>query len=79
MKRWMTLPLVLLASPALLAQAKDEFKRQDTFRDINRSKLEGKPAADLKVTDWVNTKGKELRFEDLRGKVVLVTLLMTSC
>ncbi len=64
-----------IASMATLAG----FALQDGFRREGegavraaKNALEGKPPPALQVANWMNTKGKPLKWEDLKGKVVLI-------
>ena len=61
-----------LLAGTLPAQS-DDFGREGSG-EVRTSKnaLEGKPPPALQVKDWMNTGGKALSWEDLRGKVVVL-------
>ena len=60
-----------LALP-LLAQG-DDFKREGKPEQRQKKDpLEGKAPPALQVTGWINTDGKPLKLDELRGKVVLL-------
>ncbi len=61
--------LVALAASALASG--DDFKREGKSRQA-KDALEGKAPPALQVTDWMNTDGKPMTLESLRGKVVVL-------
>lgn len=76
------LALALLALFPLLALAqdkKDDFARERKEGDTTKDALEGKAPPELKVKEWINTNGKELKLADLKGKVVVLDFWGTWC
>jgi hypothetical protein len=64
--------LGLMAGP-VLAQQKDDFKREgNAAKRALKDPLEGKSAPALQVKNWMNTKGKALKLSDFKGKVVVL-------
>ena len=80
-RRFLWLAFLVAVVPMLLAadEAKDGFKRERKEGDTTKDALEGKAPPALKVQDWVNTDGKELKLADLKGKVVLIDFWGTWC
>ncbi|MCA9001656.1 MAG: hypothetical protein KDB61_07025 [Planctomycetes bacterium] len=70
MKAWITAGLLLCLTTAGWA-AGDDFRREGN-KIVNREALEGHPPPALQVTGWMNTNGKPLTFEELKGKVVVI-------
>jgi cytochrome oxidase Cu insertion factor (SCO1/SenC/PrrC family) len=70
MKIWIHVAMLLALTASATAQ-EDDFRREDNKR-IDRAALEGKAPPALQVTDWMNTDGKELTLDSLRGKVVVI-------
>jgi thiol-disulfide isomerase/thioredoxin len=66
--------LLGLAVPLLAA---DDFKREGA-REA-KDPLEGKAPPAFYVKEWMNTNGKELRWEDLKGKVVVIDFWGVWC
>src|SRR5262245_8267275 len=64
----------LILVPLALAadKPKDGFERERKEGDTTKDSLEGKSPPALKVQDWVNTGGKDLKLADLKGKVVVL-------
>lgn len=76
------LSLALLAGFAAFvfaAESKDDFKRERKEGDTTKDALEGKAPPELKVKDWANTGGKDLKLADLKGKVVILDFWGTWC
>lgn len=65
---------------ALGAAQNDDFKREGQGdKRAAKDALEGKAPPALSVRGWVNTDGKELKLEDLKGKVVLIDFWGVWC
>jgi thiol-disulfide isomerase/thioredoxin len=81
MRRTLTVSLALaLAGGAALGQKADDFKREgESERRARLDEMEGKAPPELKVQDWLNTGGKELKLADLRGKVVVMDFWGVWC
>src|SRR5262245_4479601 len=78
----LTFALALFLVPLALAadKPKDGFERERKERgDTAKDALEGKAPPALKVQDWVNSGGKELKLADLKGKVVVLDFWGTWC
>src|SRR5262245_14454020 len=78
------LSLALLAGCVSLVFAaegakKDDFMRERKEGDTTKDALEGKAPPELKVKEWMNTGGKELKLADLKGKVVVLDFWGTWC
>jgi cytochrome oxidase Cu insertion factor (SCO1/SenC/PrrC family) len=63
-----TVLAALLLAP--LAAQQDGFPREG--KRTNKDPLEGKAPPALSVGEWLNTDGKPITWEALRGKVVLI-------
>lgn len=62
------------------ADQTDDFKREGTPDQRKRKDpLEKKAPPALIVKDWMNTDGKELKFDELRGKVVVLDFWGVWC
>lgn len=77
----LSVALIVALSPLAMAQegAKDDFKRERREGDTSKDQLEGKAPPELKVKDWINTDGKELKLADLKGKVVVLDFWGVWC
>ena len=72
MKRLTAWALLLLLTATVSAQA-DDFKREGNEAARSRKDpLEGKAPPALAVEGWLNTDGKALSLEALRGNVVVL-------
>ena len=60
---------LLFATPALALG--DDFKRESDNRP-QKDRLEGQTPPALAVTGWMNTDGKAIDMESLKGKVVVL-------
>jgi thiol-disulfide isomerase/thioredoxin len=70
---------VLLMTGNLLAQ-QDEFEREGTAEQrAIKDLLEKKAPPPLEAKEWMNTNGKELKWEDLKGKVVVIDFWGVWC
>jgi len=77
----MRIALVSLFLLGLLVPAfADDFKREGTgpARQAKDS-LEGKAPPPFEVQNWMNTDGKELKWEDLKGKVIVIDFWGVWC
>lgn len=66
----------------LVSRAADpeDFKREGTGEAREKKNaLEGKTPPALAVKEWMNTEGKELKLEDLKGKVVVLDFWGVWC
>ena len=72
MKSGILLAVGLLVSGFSIAD--DDLKRErGRANDAAKDAVEGKPAPELNVTGWINTKdGEALKLSDLKGKVVII-------
>jgi thiol-disulfide isomerase/thioredoxin len=62
------------------AGAADDFKREgEGDKRKKKDELENKAPPALEVSGWLNTDGKELKLEDLKGKVVLIDFWGVWC
>jgi hypothetical protein len=65
--------LLLMGGMLAAAPPQDDFKREGSGpQRAAKDALEGKPPPPMQVKGWMNTGGKDLTWEDLRGKVVVI-------
>jgi hypothetical protein len=72
--------LVVLVAVVLIGQQsgvtgtqQDDFRRERGSEGVSpKDALEGKAPPVLQVSGWMNTGGKALKLEDLKGKVVIL-------
>jgi thiol-disulfide isomerase/thioredoxin len=80
MRRVLLLALTLALTSQATADQPDDFKREGTpAQRVAKDAMENKLPPALEVTGWVNTNGKELKLEDLRGKVVVLDFWGVWC
>ena len=71
---------LLLAGVGLADNPKDDFKREGSeAHRADVDPLEGKAPPTLLATNWLNTNGKPVKFEDLKGKVIVIDFWGTWC
>jgi thiol-disulfide isomerase/thioredoxin len=78
--RALTFSLLLVAGATTLVLADDDFKREgEGERRAAKDALEGKTPPALEVTGWLNTDGKDLSLDKLKGKVVVLDFWGVWC
>src|SRR5438445_2375247 len=75
-----TVSLVVALAVAAGAGGADDFKREGTpAQRVEKDAMEGKAPPALEVKGWLNTGGKPVKFEELRGKVVVLDFWGVWC
>jgi len=68
--------LLLMISGPVMAQDDIRRERQGEYGPA-QDRLESRVAPALRVTDWMNISGEDLRIEDLSGNVVVLNFWAT--
>jgi cytochrome c biogenesis protein CcmG, thiol:disulfide interchange protein DsbE len=69
--------LLLIACAAPAAESLKASGEGDANRREELAKIEGQPAPELQVTNWLN--GTEVKLADLKGKIVVLDFWATWC
>jgi thiol-disulfide isomerase/thioredoxin len=80
MKRTLIVALVLAVAGGAAAGQADEFKREGKPEQRSgKDALEKQAPPALQVKDWMNIESKDLKLDDLRGKVVVLDFWGVWC
>lgn len=70
----------LCAVSLLVAQAPDDFKRERNGKtDTVKNSWEGKAPPQLEITNWLNASSKQVTWNSLKGKVIVVDFWTYWC